>query len=255
MTTQEYLEIFISPVFTTIICSLLLVFANGMKPPKGELSLFSNSKAKTKKGRTILVHSFNRAKPRNANTAIELRPRWGFSVFTPLLAYLGLTSVSWGDIWAFIGVSDEKIITLFTIGALLPLAYIWIWQTFLHKVVYDANSIMVADDMFRKHERNLSELEAIEIHSRRPVFELFFTDGKKLEVASNISHRASFVADMEAKIEENRTGARGNLQMVGQEIFSPDMPLPAFHATPTYVPVNPMAARDVENLPPELARF
>lgn len=255
MTFYQNIDLFISPVFTTIACSLLLVFANGLKRPRTEMSIFPEARSHKEMGRTILVHSFNRAKPRHYNSAIELRPRWGFSVFAPLSVYLIFTSTYWDQFWGFIGMYDTVFITLFTTGLLLLVAYFWIWQTFFHKVTYDADSITVSDDVFRTKTCDLAGLEGIEPHRILPLYRLFFEDGTILEVASNISHRANFLADMDAKIVENKTGTRCNLNMIKQEIFTPGMQAPTFHAKPTFVPDNPMAAKDVDTLPPELARF
>lgn len=200
---KSILETITSPAFAVVSILIFVILMRGWQKRKGEYSIFSDAMRFEDVASRFLTHAFNRATPRTIDDTVSLRPKWGFTLFTPILAWLAVSAAPWADLWASLGITDDRIIFAISATIIGLMLYVWLWQSVFHHVTYDRYNITIIDDLFRTQRRDLDDLLDIQMMEKRPLFQLIFKNAKPIRIASNISFRDRFINDMQTRIGIN----------------------------------------------------
>ncbi|MEM6760747.1 MAG: hypothetical protein AAF601_14825 [Pseudomonadota bacterium] len=135
----------------------------------------------------------------------ELRPTWGMRLGMPALAALFFFAMDPNLLFGWvplIGFGPNS-----AYWAMVLLGWMVLWTTvslnFFQRVAYDGDTIHCEGTSMRPQTRDLAGLVDIEVHEKRPVLVLTFSDQDHLYIPKFISQRETFLADMDAIIERN----------------------------------------------------
>ncbi|MEL7092674.1 MAG: hypothetical protein AAFN94_13155 [Pseudomonadota bacterium] len=135
----------------------------------------------------------------------ELRPTWGMRLGMPALAAFVFFTIDpdlifgWLPLLGFGPNAVHWAMVLLGWG----LMFATISLNFFQRVAYDGDTIHCEGTNLRHQTRDLSGLVDIEVHEKRPVLMLTFSDQAHLYIPKYISQREAFLADMDAIIERN----------------------------------------------------
>ncbi len=186
------------PLLASAGCSVFLT--HGIvrwRNAKSRTSIFAQDSNPEEVGFSALSSLFSRAPIDLGHGKTELRPTWGIRLLAPLVALVFLIFMDFSEFWRSLGLESTTSQFAVYVGFGLVLGYSWFMMLFVQRIVYDDHYIVCHGVDLRPQSRRLSDLVDIRVHEKRPALVLSFSEQPTLYVPKFVSHRETFIRDME----------------------------------------------------------